>query len=101
MLTSINSSAMNMHHLNDTTILCARSHTNIYFFSLSKVLQIIEYENHEALFIVKGITIIVGLPYLPIIETGEHGIHLLNYTAHGIVNDYFIVGVLIDHFPVR
>ena len=101
MIVSVNNSAMNTKCLNDNAIEHVSSNTNIYFFSVSKVLQIIEYENNETLFIVKGITIIIGLPgSLPIIETGEHEIHLLNYTTHGIVNNYFIIGLLIDHFPL-
>ena len=101
MIVSVNNSAMNTKCLNDNTVQCVNSNTNIYFFSVSKVLQTIEYENNETHFIVKGITIIIGLPgSLPIVETGEHEIHLLNYTTLGIVNNYFIMGLIIDHFPL-
>ena len=91
---------MNTKCLNDNTVQCVNSNGDVYFFSVSKVLQISEYENNETLFIVKGITIIIGLPGgLPIIETGTHGIHLFNYTTHGIVNNHLILGLIIDHLP--
>ena len=99
MIVSVNNSAMNTKCSNDNTVQCVNSNGDVYFFSVSKVLQISEYENNETLFIVKGITIIIGLPGgLPIIETGTHGIHLFNYTTHGIVNNHFIIGLIIDHF---
>lgn len=100
MIILINNSATNINCLKNNTVQCVSSNSNIYFFSISKVLQIIEYENNEKLFIVKGITIIIGLPGLPIIETGEHSLHMFNYTTHGMVNDYFILGLIIDHFPL-